>query len=123
MVLLVDGLRAMATVATKPAAAVAPLGLAAIAFAALIRFETRQNHPLLDFGLFRSWNFALACALTFLLMSDIMAILLYYNLSVAGRAWPNAHRRRPFAHAPVGPRCSALRGWLPGSPPQSAFGQ
>ena len=36
MVLLVDGLRAMATVATKPAAAVAPLGLAAIAFAALI---------------------------------------------------------------------------------------
>ena len=60
MVLLVDGLRAMATVATNPAAAVAPLGLAAIAFAALIRFETRQNHPLLDFGLFRSWNFALA---------------------------------------------------------------
>ncbi len=64
----------------NPLAALAPLGLAAIAFAALFRVETRREHPLVDFALFRSRNFALACALAFLLMSDIMAVLLYYNL-------------------------------------------
>jgi Na+/melibiose symporter-like transporter len=42
--------------------------------------ETRHRRPLLDFGLFRSGNFALACALVFLLMFDIMNILLYYNV-------------------------------------------
>ena len=63
-----------------PAGAIAPLSLAAIAFAALFRVETRRERPLVDFGLFRSRNFALACALAFLLMSCIMAVLLYYNL-------------------------------------------
>ena len=46
----------------------------------LVRVETRHDRPLVDFALFQSWNFALACALAFLLMSDIMAVLLYYNL-------------------------------------------
>jgi MFS family permease len=80
MVALVHGLRATASAASNPLAALAPLGLAAIAFAALFRVETRRERPLLDFALFRSRNFALACALAFLLMSDIMAVLLYYNL-------------------------------------------
>jgi MFS family permease len=80
MVMLVQGLRAMGASVSNPAAAILPLGLSAIAFAALLRFETRHDRPLFDFGLFRSRNFALACALVFLLMSDILAILLYYNL-------------------------------------------
>ena len=42
--------------------------------------ETRHHRPLLDFGLFPNRNFALACLLAFLLMFDIMALLLYYNL-------------------------------------------
>ena len=42
--------------------------------------ETRRSAPLLDLGLFRDRNFALACVLAFLLMGDIMAILLYYNI-------------------------------------------
>ena len=80
MVALVHGLRATATAVADPAGAIAPLSLAAIAFAALFRIETRHQRPLVDFGLFRSRNFALACALAFLLMSCIMAVLLYYNL-------------------------------------------
>ncbi len=80
MVSLVLGLRAMASALCDPAAAIAPLGLAAIAFAALLRVETRRDRPLIDFGLFRNRNFAAACGLAFLLMSDIMALLLYYNL-------------------------------------------
>jgi MFS family permease len=42
--------------------------------------ETRRSAPLLDLGLFRDRNFALACLLGFLLMGDIMATLLYYNI-------------------------------------------
>ena len=80
MVALVHGLRATATAVADPAGAIAPLSLAAIAFAALFRIETRHQRPLVDFGLFRSRNFALACALAFLLMSCIVAVLLYYNL-------------------------------------------
>jgi MFS family permease len=80
MVMLVHGLHALATVRSDPTAAGVPLVLAAVAFAALLRVETRHHRPLLDFGLFRKRNFALACMLAFLLMFDIMALLLYYNL-------------------------------------------
>jgi MFS transporter, DHA2 family, multidrug resistance protein len=80
MVMLVHGLHALAAARSEPAAAIVPLALAAIAFAALLRVETRHHRPLLDFGLFQSRNFALACMLAFLLMFDIMALLLYYNL-------------------------------------------
>jgi DHA2 family multidrug resistance protein-like MFS transporter len=80
MVTLVQGLRAIASAVADPAGAIAPLAVAAIAFAALFRAETRRKHPLFDFGLFRNWNFALACALAFLFMSDVMALLLYFNL-------------------------------------------
>jgi MFS family permease len=94
MVTLVQGLRAMGAGVSNPGAAIAPLGLAAIAFAALLRLETRHDRPLFDFGLFRSRNFALACALIFLLMSDILGILLYYNLFAQS---PDGLGRTPIA--------------------------
>jgi hypothetical protein len=80
MVMLVHGLRELGAARSEPAAAIVPLALAAIAFAALLRVETRRSQPLLDFALFRNQNFALGCALAFLLMFDIMALLLYYNI-------------------------------------------
>ena len=80
MVMLVHGLHALATARSAPLAAIVPLALAALAFAALLWAETRHHRPLLDFGLFSNHNFALACLLAFLLMLDIMTILLYYNL-------------------------------------------
>jgi MFS family permease len=80
MVTLISGLHALPAARSEPAAAIVPLMLAAIAFAALLRVETRHHRPLLDFGLFQIKNFALACMLAFLLMFDIMTLLLYYNL-------------------------------------------
>ncbi|HEY4747182.1 MAG TPA: MFS transporter, partial [Steroidobacteraceae bacterium] len=80
MVMLVHGLHALATARSAPLAAIVPLALAALAFAALLWAETRHHRPLLDFGLFSNRDFALACLLAFLLMFDIMTILLYYNL-------------------------------------------
>jgi len=80
MVTLISGLHALPAARSDPAAAIVLLMLAAIAFAALLRVETRHRRPLLDFGLFRNRNFALACMLAFLLMLDIMTLLLYYNL-------------------------------------------
>jgi predicted MFS family arabinose efflux permease len=80
MVMLISGLHALPVARSDPKVAIAPLGLAAVAFAVLLRVETRHRRPLLDFGLFGNRNFALACALVFLFMFDIMNILLYYNL-------------------------------------------
>src|SRR5258708_2602326 len=80
MVMLISGLHALATARSAPQAAIVPLMLAAIAFTALLWAETRHRRPLLDFGLFSSQNFSLACLLAFLLMFDIMTLLLYYNL-------------------------------------------
>jgi MFS family permease len=80
MVALVQGLHGVAHLESAPAAVIIPLVLAIVAFAGLITVEIRRSAPLLDLGLFRDRNFALACALAFLLMGDIMAILLYYNI-------------------------------------------
>jgi MFS family permease len=80
MVGLVQGLHGVAHIETAPATVIIPLVLAAVAFAGLVRVETRRSAPLLDLGLFRDRNFALACLLGFLLMGDIMATLLYYNI-------------------------------------------
>jgi predicted MFS family arabinose efflux permease len=80
MVTLVSGLHALADARSDPKAAIVPLVLAVAGFAGLLWAETRHHRPLLDFGLFRNRNFALACALVFLLMFDIMNLLLYYNL-------------------------------------------
>jgi MFS family permease len=80
MVALVQGLHGVAHIEAAPAAVIIPLVLAVVAFAGLVRVETRRSAPLLDFGLFRDRNFALACVLGFLLMGDIMATLLYYNI-------------------------------------------
>jgi len=80
MVTLISGLHALPTARSAPGAAIALLALAAIALTALIWAETRHHRPLLDFGLFSDQNFALASGLVFLLMFDIMALLLYYNL-------------------------------------------
>jgi hypothetical protein len=80
MTMLITGLHALSTAATAPWAAAIPLALAGVALAALYRTETRHPGPLLDFALFSNRNFALACTLAFLLMFDIMALLLYYNL-------------------------------------------
>ena len=97
MVTLISGLHALPTARSAPQAAIVPLALAAIALAALIWAETRHHRPLLDFGLFADRNFALACALVFLLMFDIMALLLYFNL---------------FAQAPAGLGMSAIAAGL-----------
>jgi MFS family permease len=80
MAMLISGLHALPTAGSAPLAAIVPLVLAATAFAALYRAETRHRLPLLDFGLFSNHDFALACLLSFLLMFDIMTLLLYYNL-------------------------------------------
>jgi MFS family permease len=80
MVTLVGGLHALAAPRSSFWAAVVQLALSAIAFAALVGAEMRHRRPLLDFALFSSRNFALACGLVFLLMFDIMTFLLYYNL-------------------------------------------
>jgi hypothetical protein len=80
MVTLISGLQALAHVRINPLAAIVPLALAAIAFAALVWTETRRRQPLVDFGLFSNQNFAIAAGLLFLVMFDIMTLLLYYNL-------------------------------------------
>ena len=80
MVTLISGLHALPAARSAPGVAIILLALAAIALAALIWAETRHHRPLLDFGLFADRNFALASGLVFLLMFDIMALLLYYNL-------------------------------------------
>ena len=97
MVTLISGLHALPTARSAPQAAIVPLAVAAIALAALMWAETRHHRPLLDFGLFADRNFALACALVFLLMFDIMALLLYFNL---------------FAQAPQGLGLSAVAAGL-----------
>ncbi len=80
MIALVQGLHGVAHLESAPAAVVIPLVLAVVAFAGLVRTETRSSAPLVDLALFRNRNFALACVLGFLLMGDIMAVLLYYNI-------------------------------------------
>ncbi len=118
MIALVQGLRAMASAVANPLAAIAPLGLAAIAFAALLRVETRRDRPLVDFGLFRNRNFALASALMFLLMSDIMALLLYYNLFAQS---PEGLGRTPIeAGLSLMPMSAALFGFARAAPQLAA---
>src|SRR5215212_83806 len=80
MVMLITGLQALSHVRSAPQAAIVAFALAMFAFGVLILTETRHRQPLVDFGLFSNRNFALACGLAFLLMFDIMALLLYYNL-------------------------------------------
>jgi MFS transporter, DHA2 family, multidrug resistance protein len=80
MVTLISGLQALAHVRSNPLAAIVPLALAAIAFAALLRLATRRSQPLVDFALFANRSFAIAAGLLFLVMFDIMTLLLYYNL-------------------------------------------
>ena len=80
MLALVFGLHALPSARSAPQAAIVPLVVAAVAFAALIWAERRHHRPLLELEMFRNRNFSLGCALAFLLMFDIMALLLYYNL-------------------------------------------
>jgi predicted MFS family arabinose efflux permease len=80
MVTLISGLQALAYIRSKPFAAIIPLVLAAIAFAALIRTETRRKLPLVDFTLFANKTFAISAGLLFFVMFDIMTLLLYFNL-------------------------------------------
>jgi predicted MFS family arabinose efflux permease len=80
MVMLITGLRALPTASSAPGNAILPLALAAGTGAGLLWVEKRHPAPLLDFGLFANPGFLIACLLAFLLMFDIMALLLYYNL-------------------------------------------
>jgi hypothetical protein len=73
-VTLISGLQALAHVRVNPLAAGVPLAVAAIAFAALLRIETRRAQPLVDFGLFANRNFAIAAGLLSLVMFDIMTL-------------------------------------------------
>ena len=114
MAALIHGLRATASAVANPMGAIAPLGLAAIAFAAFFRVEIRQDRPLVDFALFRKANFALACALAFLLMSDIMAFLFYYNLYAQS---PQGLGRTPVvAGLSLMPMSAALFGFARAAP-------
>jgi MFS family permease len=79
MVMLVTGLHALPAAASSPGAAVVPLLLAGIFFAALFLVETHKPQPLLDFGLFSNQQFLLAALLGFFLMLDIMTLLFYFN--------------------------------------------
>jgi MFS family permease len=80
MVTLISGLQALAHIRANPLAAIIPLVLAAIAFASLIRTETRSKLPLVDFSLFTNGTFAISAGLLLLVMFDIMTLLLYFNL-------------------------------------------
>lgn len=80
MVMLISGLQALVYIRSKPFAAIIPLVAAALAFAALIRTETRRKLPLVDFSLFANVTFAISAGLLFLVMFDIMTLLLYFNL-------------------------------------------
>ncbi|MCP4621124.1 MAG: MFS transporter [Bradyrhizobium sp.] len=80
MVTLISGLQALAHIRANPLAAIIPLGLAVIAFASLIRTETRSRQPLVDFSLFANRTFAISAGLLFLVMFNIMTLLLYFNL-------------------------------------------
>jgi DHA2 family multidrug resistance protein-like MFS transporter len=80
MVTLIFGLQALAHVRSTAKPAIVALTLAVFAFGVLIWTEMRNRQPLIDFGLFSNRNFAVASGLVFLLMFDIMALLLYYNL-------------------------------------------
>jgi MFS family permease len=80
MTALIFALRAL------PALAAAPWGFASltavtlVALAGLLRAERRRRHPLVDFRFFARRDFAVAAALVFLSMFDIMTLLLYDNL-------------------------------------------
>src|SRR4029453_12283323 len=76
--ILIAGLHGLPAASSAPPAAVIPLVLAAISFAAMLWVEMRNPRPLLDFGLFSNHNFGLGSGLAFLLMFDIMTLLLYY---------------------------------------------
>jgi MFS family permease len=80
MVALVLGLHALPRLVQAPAPAMLPLLLAAAAFLLLYRTEKRRDDPLLDFALFANRRFTRAVLIAALLMFDIMALLLYYNL-------------------------------------------
>src|SRR5262249_57932665 len=79
-VALVFGLHALPNARSAPQMVIVPLALAVVAFAALVWAERRHPRPLLEIDMFRNRNFALGCAVAFLLMFDIMGLLLYYNL-------------------------------------------
>ena len=106
MIALVQGLHGVAHLETAPAVVIIPLVLAVVALVGLVRVETRRSAPLVDLGLFRDRNFALACVLAFLLMADIMAILLYYNIfaqaAERARARLDAGGGGAFADAALG---------------------
>src|SRR5260370_18797291 len=68
MVMLISGLHALSAANSAPWAAVVPLVLAAMGYAALAWGETRHCQPLLDFGLFSNTTFALASLLSCLFL-------------------------------------------------------
>jgi MFS family permease len=80
MLALVFGLHALPNARSAPQMMIVPLALAVVAFAAVVWAERRHPRPLLEIDMFRNRNFALGCAVAFLLMFDIMGLLLYYNL-------------------------------------------
>jgi predicted MFS family arabinose efflux permease len=80
MTALIFGLHALPDRASAPWAAIAPLVVAALALAGLLRFEARSKEPLLDLAFFARGNFTLATGVQFVSMFNIMTLLLYYNL-------------------------------------------
>src|SRR5262249_14395456 len=93
MVSLVFGLHALPEAKAAPLSLAVPLGLAAIAFLALMAVEARSEAPLLDRSFFARRSFSLGIAIGALAMFSIMSLLLYFNL---------------YAQSPTGLRLTAL---------------
>src|SRR5262245_34028288 len=80
MTALIFALRQLPVVATAPWGFGSLFALALLALTGLLRAEQRKRRPLVNFRFFAERRFAIAAALVFLSMLNIMTLLLYYNL-------------------------------------------
>lgn len=80
MTALIFALRALPGLTAAPWRFGALIVLTLLALAGLIRSERGRRRPLVDFRFFAERRFAIAAALLFLSMFNILTTLLYYNL-------------------------------------------
>jgi MFS family permease len=80
MTALIFALRALPLLVAAPCGFGSLFALTLLALAGLLRAERGRRRPLVDFRFFAERSFAIAAALLFLSMFNIMTLLLYYNL-------------------------------------------
>jgi MFS family permease len=85
MVSTILALQALPQAASAPLTVIAPLALAAAAFAVLLIVERRTAAPLIDLSFFARRGFAVGVSLASLSMFGIMSLLLYFNLYAQSR--------------------------------------